>query len=136
MGARREFRTIRARKLVSALAVTALALVLLRPVCDAYAAHAAHERSQDAHTARLHSIGLHAGEVGDTNERCCTRLADAALVVPSDLGPPVATGAEQPTLTAARISPIDSAHAVQMQIARGAIPPSHSYYARSARILR
>lgn len=136
MGARLEFRTIRARKLVSALAVTALALVLLRPVCDAYAAHSAHGRSQDAHAARLHSVGLDAGEAGDRSERCCTRIADAALVVPFDLSPPVATGAEQPTPAAARISPTDSAHAVQMQIARGAIPPPHSYYARSARILR
>lgn len=130
-------KAMRGKRLYSAVALSALALLLLRPVCDVYAAHAVHGHSQDAHSVHHHANASDSGQPGDTDGSCCARIADGALVTPFVLGPPVALGDDQPAASvAARAPTIGFGRAAHTRIAWGAIPPPRSYYARSARILR
>ncbi len=137
MNSRFQLRASRARKLFAAVAVTALALLLVRPVCDAYAAQAAPGYAQDVSSVHHRSTAFPAGQGEDADGSCCARIADGALRVPFDLGPPVASGAEQPTAAGASAFPFfESRRAPYRVFARGALPPPRSYYAHSARILR
>jgi hypothetical protein len=132
-----EMKAMRGKRLLSAVALSALALLLLRPVCDVYAAHALHGHSQDAHSAHHHAAVSGSGEAGGVDGSCCARIADGALVAPFVLAPPVALDADQAAAPGvAEVPPVDSGRAAHTRIAWGAIPPPRSYYARSARILR
>lgn len=106
------------------LAVLALSLLPLRALCELELANAAQTTSEH-----------HTGHGDGKSDLCCTSMDDGALVdstVPGLSGGP--SGAPLVALLAS--APILSGLAVQPLRLAGAPPPSRSYYARSARILR
>jgi hypothetical protein len=118
------------------LAVLAALFLLLRPLCDVWAAGHAHAEAgsavQSSALEDTHGAGPHDGG------SCCASLGNAILANPSDAGPiaaasdahaAIAVGAWSPAAYVATAMPL-------LLKPSGVPPPSLSYYARSARILR
>ena len=118
------------------LAVVALLFLLLRPLCDVWAAGHAHAESGAAAQSAVlpddHGANSHDGEP------CCESIEDRALARPSDANAiPVFTGAEG-AIAEAAWTPMGrgSAWIAAVRKPRDVIPLALSYYARTARILR
>lgn len=124
------------RVMKRSLAVLAALLLLLRPLCDVWAAGHAHADAGSAvqwsASADTHGANPHDGE------QCCASLGDAVLAIPGDTGPFTTAGDAQAAIAAFAWIP---AHYVTTAMPRlhrppAVPPPSLSYYARTARIQR
>jgi hypothetical protein len=113
----------RARGAFVVLAILALSLSPLRVLCDLGLAHAGQ-------TTSAHQTGH-----GDS-DLCCTSVGDRALV--NAATPDLSSGKGVTLLAAALASVLILSGFLVRRPLRlaGAPPPSRSYYARSARLLR
>lgn len=113
-----------ARVALAVLVVLALSLLPLRVLCDLEGANAAQ-------TAGAHQAG--GGE--ERSDLCCASIGDVALV--DSIAPtlPARPGAA-PFAAFLVSSLILSVFVAQRPRPAGTSPPSRSYYARSARVLR
>lgn len=114
----------RAGRAFVVLAILALSLPPLRLMCDLGFAHAAQ-------TASAHQAGH-----GNGDSDCCTASIEGRILIDSatpDLS--AGKGATSAVVVLALVLVL-SAFLVQAPRLAGAPPPSRSYYARSARILR
>jgi len=118
------------------LAVLAALFLLLRPLCDVWAAGHAHAESGSAANSSAledtHGASPHDGEL------CCASLGDAILANPSDAGPIVTASDADAAIAAVAWIPASYVVATMPRLRKppGIPPPSLSYYARSARIQR
>jgi len=105
------------------IASLTLSLLPLRVACEL-------GRVSAAHTTSGHQTG-HEG----TSDLCCTNIDDGALM--NSVVPDLSGGPSAPPLVILLVSGlILSGFVVERLRLAGAPPPSRSYYARSARILR
>jgi hypothetical protein len=126
----------RTRSVFLAAAFTALSLLLLTPVCDAFAAQAAYPQSG---SLVLHDEGVPEFPGSDGNHDssgCCFTIEDSTLVKPADS---IASGEARdvwsvPDIPFARVA-MTAPH-FRPDPVPGALPPPPSFYARSARIRR
>jgi len=104
----------RAAALFLLLAIAALSVILLRPVCEAAFGHPV---------------------LGQHSAACCESVADGSDLDIADLAPP---GPGSKPVSAAFAYPIiGAAFMARAAVAfTTALPPAGSYYSRSARILR
>jgi hypothetical protein len=114
----------RAGAALTVLAILALSLLPLRTLCELEVAHAAQ-------TTGEHQAG--GGE--DKSDLCCASIDDTALVDSVVAVLPAGPGAA-PLVAFFVSSLILSGFVVRRPRLSGASPPSRSYYARSARVLR
>jgi hypothetical protein len=117
-------------------AVLAALLLLLRPLCDVWAAgHVPAEAASGVHSSAL--ADTHGGNPHD-GEPCCASLGDTVLANPGDAGPIAAAGDTQTAIAVAASVPARYVAAAISSLRKppGVPPPSLSYYARSARIQR
>jgi hypothetical protein len=113
-----------ARVAFAAFAILALSLLPLRAFCELEAADAAQTTGEH-----------HAGGGDGKSGPCCASINDIALF--DSIVPVLPAGSSAAPLIAFLVSSlILSGFVVQRPRAAGASPPSRSYYARSARILR
>jgi len=116
------------------LALLAVLFLLLRPVCDAWAAGHAH-----AGPAPVAHAAVHASEAGaDGHEDfCCAKVQEGNLISPGSVGPANAASDVSLFVAAYRGTAVrqglDRHGATRL---RDAPLASYSFYARSARILR
>ena len=113
-----------ARLALAVLAILALSLLPLRVLCDLEGADAA--QAVGAH---------HAGGGEEKSDLCCASIGDIALVDSIAPTSPARSGAA-PFAAFLVSSLILSAFVAQRPRPAGTSPPSRSYYARSARVLR
>lgn len=125
----------RPRRLVRAAAVLlAMLFVLLRPVCDAFAA------SGDVHapasTHEVHAQVSSPGAAGNTDDDICCSSVDAdALTIPAAAPLPVDLSGEPIAVMSANLhAPVPGARLVARFARRDPSPPL-SYHARSLRRL-
>jgi hypothetical protein len=112
------------RVALAVLAILALSLLPLRALCELEAANAAQTTGEH-----------HAGGGEGKSDLCCTSIEDIALVDSIVSALPSGSGAA-PFVAFLVSSLILSGFVVQRPRPAGASPPSRSYYARSARVLR
>lgn len=113
------------------LALSAMLFLLLRPLCDVYAAGGAHD-GPGAHTHATADSHTH------EPEPCCAGLEDRSLIGPSATAVGPGFGDGQPELTAPVLVVAHDAVA-SASVTRhppGFVPISLSFYERSARIRR
>jgi hypothetical protein len=111
------------------LALSAMLFVLVRPLCEVQAAGSAYgEPGSRAHA----TASYHAGEA----VLCCAELEDGSLATASL--PAVALGDGKPAFAAPVLSIVhfDGGPGAVARQSPGFLPPSLSFYARSARIRR
>jgi hypothetical protein len=123
-GAALDRRRRSARVAFAVLAILALSLLPLRAFCELEVANAAQTTGEH-----------HAGGGEDKSDLCCASIDDAALVDSVVPALPAGSGAA-PLIALFASSLILSGFVVQRPQPAGASPPSRSYYARSARVLR
>ena len=119
-----------------ALAVSALALLLLRPICDFAFAAAGRGGTAPAVTMIEHGVAGHADPAMPQSEACCTSAADETLLKSAE--PLIASLPDVPLGAAFFLLAALPLFASSRTPARFclAAPPERSFYARSARILR
>ena len=126
----------RHRKWWAALAIVALALLSLRPACEAWLSHwSMGNEGHHAAAVHAHSHGAPAGSPHD--EPCCGSVEGYALVKPADMLP--WQSAQPPSvaiLQSLRVT-FPAAASLVHALTASVIPPgSPPFYVRSARILR
>jgi len=119
------------RRRTASVAVAALALLLLTPVCDAVAAQGAY--SHPGSTA-AHATGHADGDGDHDSPGCCSTIEGSTLLNPAnsliDGGPGEGWKAARPPFARA----LEALRLPRRAAIRGAAPPLQSFYARSARI--
>lgn len=108
--------------------ILGLSLLPLRASC--------HLGWADAAPATSQQLSEHAGGHGQGNpDPCCASIGDSALI--NAIVPALSAGSSMsPVLMLPVVTLIASGFVVQPLRLAGAPPPSRSYYARSARVLR
>ena len=120
-----------------ALAVVALGLLLLRPICDSAFTAAGHGGIATAITTMIgHTVAGHPDPAAPQSEVCCASVADETLLKPAE--PRIASLPDAPLGAAFFLLAALPLFASSRTPARFclAAPPERSFYARSARILR
>ena len=125
-----------AGRIALALAVSALALLLLRPICDFAFAAAGRGGTAPPVTMFEHGVAGHADPAMPQSEACCASAADETLLKPAE--PLIAWLPDAQLGTAFFLLAALPLFAKSRTPARFclAAPPERSFYARSARILR
>ena len=119
-----------------ALAVAALGLLLLRPICDSAFTAAGHGGIAPAVAMIGHAVAGHPDPAPPQSEACCASVADETLLKAAE---PLVTWMPDATLRAALFViaalPLlsSSRHSAKFRLAA---PPERSFYVRSARVLR
>jgi hypothetical protein len=131
----RRVRLSRSHDLVrSASVFLALLFVLLRPVCDVFAASAQSHRGAAAAQTHVQLSGLHAGDHAEYG-MCCSSVDGHALVPPATPPVPAASPSHlAPASGAARYASAAVPMPLKIVARRDAAPPL-SYHARSLRRL-
>jgi len=128
--------TARQRKWWAALAIVALAMLSLRPACEAWLSHWSMGNGGQ-HAAAVHGHVHSAPAQSPHEEACCGSIEAHALVKPADLLPwQTAQTPSVPILLSMR-SAFPVAAPLLHALTASVIPPGNApFYVRSARILR
>ena len=126
-----------ARALFVVLALAALSVLALRPICDVLVTGPGNARDAEfvAQDADGHT---HAAHGSDHSAACCSSIGDGAILKAPDLSAAIGAGGMQPVLFAALSFLLFGARFLPLGALRfaGAPPETRPYHARSARIQR
>ncbi len=126
-----------ARALFVVLALAALSVLALRPICDVLLTASGNS---EAAASAVHDVDGHAQAAhgSDRSPACCSSIGDGAVLKAPDLSAAIGAGGMQPVLFAALSFLLFGARFLPLGALRfaGAPPETRPYHARSARIQR